>query len=952
MSMSAKNPCLSSRETLSRPLVGSGSSEPRAIGTAPPAHWLGVVIAVLLLSASVALAGVDTDGDLVPDDAEIACGSDPTDPLSRCPEFCTDSLVDAWDTTDPANPVFLGQVHYIETAETGAEHYDFFSASGHPSNVNLANLHANTWLHRNTLTGDVTFGFIFAADGQGAPSNSSSLNFRIVDSIINPFVSQSDDPGEAIESPPGSAAFVGNFTYVNNTDGIAVSDISAECWTVIVDSVSFGNIEEWFLSSGEIPAFTDDLVLPIGAEIRLVPACCEPSEVTVVIIPDDLDDDGIPDEDDNCVSVLNPSQQDADDDGLGDACDNCPDDENALQEDGDDDGVGDACDLCPTDPDNSDFDGDGVPDCADCCPDDPEKIEAGLCGCGVSDDDADGDAVPDCLDECPDDADKVLPGSCGCGESDVDTDGDGRSDCLDDCPLDPAKTGPGTCGCGVADTDSDGDTLADCVDDCPTDPFKTAPRACGCGAVDVDTDGDTVADCADDCPTDATKTGPGACGCGVADTDSDGDTLADCVDDCPTDATKTGPGVCGCGVADTDSDGDTLADCVDDCPTDSTKTGPGVCGCGVADTDSDGDTLADCIDDCPTDPMKAGPGICGCGVADADSDGDTLADCVDACPADPTKTGPGACGCGVADLDSDGDGEPDCLDDCPADPSKTCPGACGCGEVDEDLDADGLPDCLNPQLCDDCEFRRLLQAAIPSLPVDPDCGDGLPTEPAPCCPLVSQAVDALTGDVLPSTHPCAAPCDEPCQSHDFDGLAPGTVVTTQFSGLTISGSTPVMSFDTSAPTCDDDDLATPGTGPGNTMDLFDVLILSEPGSDCQPDDARDGGVMTFTYDQPNEVHGIGLLDVDEPGSVVRVLAADLSVIKEIAIPAQEVDNGWQELLIERCGVAVIELELVGSAAVTGITCDDGGRRRRISNDDEGRADRRRERSSGRRSARP
>lgn len=99
--------------------------------------------------------------------------------------------------------------------------------------------------------------------------------------------------------------------------------------------------------------------------------------------PDDIDGDGIPNDEDLCPSVFDPirpidggAQADADGDGIGDACDpcsltanstdcqaaptddadldgvkddkdNCPNVSNPLQEDGDEDGIGDACDTCP-----------------------------------------------------------------------------------------------------------------------------------------------------------------------------------------------------------------------------------------------------------------------------------------------------------------------------------------------------------------------------------------------------------------------------------------------------------------------------------------------------------------------------------------------------------------------------------------------------------------------------
>ena len=70
----------------------------------------------------------------------------------------------------------------------------------------------------------------------------------------------------------------------------------------------------------------------------------------------DIDGDGIPDRRDNCVSVVNPMQEDVDGNNRGDACDdydrdgrinskdNCIDRPNANQLDTDDDGIGDVCD--------------------------------------------------------------------------------------------------------------------------------------------------------------------------------------------------------------------------------------------------------------------------------------------------------------------------------------------------------------------------------------------------------------------------------------------------------------------------------------------------------------------------------------------------------------------------------------------------------------------------------
>ena len=45
--------------------------------------------------------------------------------------------------------------------------------------------------------------------------------------------------------------------------------------------------------------------------------------LTLTAVPPDSDDDGVPDEDDNCPDEPNPAQDDADGDGVGDECDAC-----------------------------------------------------------------------------------------------------------------------------------------------------------------------------------------------------------------------------------------------------------------------------------------------------------------------------------------------------------------------------------------------------------------------------------------------------------------------------------------------------------------------------------------------------------------------------------------------------------------------------------------------------
>jgi hypothetical protein len=92
----------------------------------------------------------------------------------------------------------------------------------------------------------------------------------------------------------------------------------------------------------------------------------------------DLDDDVIPNDDDNCLSDPNPDQADLDGDGVGDLCDNCPLDWNEDQTDTDGDTLGDVCDNCPdvSNPNQLDSDGDGTGDACDA----PDcSLEGGPC---------------------------------------------------------------------------------------------------------------------------------------------------------------------------------------------------------------------------------------------------------------------------------------------------------------------------------------------------------------------------------------------------------------------------------------------------------------------------------------------------------------------------------------------------------------------------------------------
>ena len=159
-------------------------------------------------------------------------------------------------------------------------------------------------------------------------------------------------------------------------------------------------------------------------------------------------------------------------------------------------------------------------------------------------------------------------------------------------------------------------------------------------------------------------------------------------------------------------------------------------------------------------------------------------------------------------------------------------------------------------------------------------------------------------------------------------------------GVTISSdnaSRPPMLFDSSAPTGGDPDLGTPNQdfgGPGvgsggtagaigeNAESLGRVLIISEDGDTSDPDDNAGGGVLTFTFANPTTIHSIGLLDIDDSSNEVRLFDADGNLIATHNA-SDFGNNSVQRIVMEATGVSRMEVEFVGSGAITDLHfCED------------------------------
>lgn len=408
----------------------------------------------------------------------------------------------------------------------------------------------------------------------------------------------------------------------------------------------------------------------IGADVVVVPAFVSGFVgVGTAGYPDcafDIDQDGIPDDTDNCPLVSNPNQSDVDGDMVGDVCDNCVSAANVDQTDSDGDGIGNVCDNCShvTNALQEDVDGDGTGDACDNCPNtfNPDQQDSDGDGIGSACDnclnthnadqqDSDGDGIGDVCDPCPFDAFSDTDGDGICLSEDncpdvsnagqEDTDGDGHGDACDNCPLDANS--------GQEDSDSDG--IGDACDNCPFDatddsdgdglcfPFDNCPSIFNPDQLDSDNDG--VGDVCDNCLT-------------VPNTDqldSDGDGLGNACDNCRFHSN----------TIQTDTDLDGVGDACDNCPVkynplqenaDGDVRGDSCDNCifvfNASQTDADGDGLGNACDPCPIDPLN-------------DDDFDGICGGVDNCP---FHYNPGQ-------QDSDGDGKGDvcdCACDCHTDP--------------------------------------------------------------------------------------------------------------------------------------------------------------------------------------------------------------------------------------------------------------------------------------------
>jgi concanavalin A-like lectin/glucanase superfamily protein/thrombospondin type 3 repeat protein len=363
----------------------------------------------------------DGDGDGVPD-SQDACPNTPPNttvnaagcPVGACFPPPT-SMISWWpgdgntnDIQDGNNGTLQGGATF-SSGEVG-QAFNFDGSTGHvfignPANLKLTNaITIDAWVNPTGLPnpqGDGLAAIVtkWAQVFQDTPSSDSYGLWLINNNGTIRLFSALHQPGGNEPHIEGGVIQPNVFTHVamtfDSTTGLYVLYVNGQQ----VASRVFDQLPIFATDHNVLIGREDSYVIrPFSGlidEVEIFSRALSPAEINAIYLADgsgkckalDADDDGVPDDSDNCPTTANPNQEDADGDGVGDACDACPGD---AANDADGDGVCGNVDNCPTsaNADQADTDGDGKGDACDACPGDAAN-------------DADGDGVCGNLDNCP-----------------------------------------------------------------------------------------------------------------------------------------------------------------------------------------------------------------------------------------------------------------------------------------------------------------------------------------------------------------------------------------------------------------------------------------------------------------------------------------------------------------------------------------------------------------------
>lgn len=169
-------------------------------------------------------------------------------------------------------------------------------------------------------------------------------------------------------------------------------------------------------------------------------------------------------------------------------------------------------------------------------------------------------------------------------------------------------------------------------------------------------------------------------------------------------------------------------------------------------------------------------------------------------------------------------------------------------------------------------------------------------------------------------------------------MTPGQIIDNEWAAwginLTVSepSAHPAMIFNANAPTGADYDLGTPNQafgGPGlgagggmgqpgqNSIPQGNILILSENGSQSNPNDYSNGGRFVFTFTEPTFVDSIQMLDIETLNSSLKLYDAANNLMATFPL-SNYGNNGIQTVVVQTAGVSRMEVKMPESGAIASI----------------------------------
>ncbi|UCE28879.1 MAG: hypothetical protein JSV85_06355 [Candidatus Bathyarchaeota archaeon] len=181
-----------------------------------------------------------------------------------------------WQDTDGdgVKDNFLGQVHAYSGGLTGADNYNWFSASAHPiAGPTPVGYESKMYFYQGT--DGLSLGMFHNIDAGGSPNNVVNWDIDVTGTDADRFLSD-DNLVEFSETTPNH--FDGAWHYWFNTDGGVIGNLTGN-WEIVITPNVWGDMSAWDIYSDDGSS--------IGLEMRY-PAhlvVCQPAPVDIDIKP-------------------------------------------------------------------------------------------------------------------------------------------------------------------------------------------------------------------------------------------------------------------------------------------------------------------------------------------------------------------------------------------------------------------------------------------------------------------------------------------------------------------------------------------------------------------------------------------------------------------------------------------------------------------------------------------